>query len=251
MRTLVIGDIHGRFNALKQVLSKSKFDYNKDKLIILGDVVDGGKNTKEVIEELLKIKNKVFVLGNHDKWFLDYIKYLKAESIWINQGGRATFESYGGIIASDGYIIGNTEIIKNCFIPKTHIKFFENYVLYHEEVLKNKNNMIFVHGGFDPNFNPVQIIDMGEENSLLWDRHLIQIAKQKIIPNYDKVFVGHTTTQPFYKEYNDIKGNKKGPIKFNNLIMMDCGGGWNGRLAIMNIETEEYWLSDLQEPVYR
>ena len=56
MKTFVIGDIHGRFKALKEVLKNSKFDYINDKLIVLGDIVDGGIRTYDVVEELLKIK---------------------------------------------------------------------------------------------------------------------------------------------------------------------------------------------------
>jgi len=66
MKTFTIGDIHGRYKALKEVLKLSKFDYDNDKLIVLGDIVDGGINTYKVVEELLKIKNIIFVLGNHD-----------------------------------------------------------------------------------------------------------------------------------------------------------------------------------------
>ena len=62
----VLGDVHANYKALKQVLKKSKFDYGKDELIIIGDVVDGYSCSFEVVEELLKIKNKVFIIGNHD-----------------------------------------------------------------------------------------------------------------------------------------------------------------------------------------
>ena len=41
MRTLCVGDIHGNFKALVQVLKRSKFDFKKDRLISLGDIYDG------------------------------------------------------------------------------------------------------------------------------------------------------------------------------------------------------------------
>ncbi len=66
MRTFVLGDVHGRIEALKEVLEKSKFKYKKDKLIVLGDIVDGGYDTYQVVEKLLKIKKLVFIIGNHD-----------------------------------------------------------------------------------------------------------------------------------------------------------------------------------------
>ena len=66
MSRFTVGDIHGRYEALIEVLKASKFNYLEDKLILLGDICDGGYNTYEVVEELLKIKNLVFCLGNHD-----------------------------------------------------------------------------------------------------------------------------------------------------------------------------------------
>lgn len=73
-KRFAIGDIHGRYNALLEVLKKSKFNYQEDELIVLGDVSDGGYNTYEVIEELLKIKNLIFIMGNHDEWFLNHLR---------------------------------------------------------------------------------------------------------------------------------------------------------------------------------
>ena len=38
------------------------------------------------------------------------------------------------------------------------------------------------------------------------------------------------------------------PIRFNNVYCLDTGGGWDGKLTIMDIDTEEYWQSKKQEP---
>ena len=59
MKKFVIGDIHGAYGALVQVLQRSKFDYKKDLLITLGDIVDGGKDSYKCVEELLKIENQL------------------------------------------------------------------------------------------------------------------------------------------------------------------------------------------------
>ena len=58
-----IAEIHGNYNALIQVLKKAKFNYDKDKLIVVGDVCDGYNESYEVVEELLKIKNLVFIIS--------------------------------------------------------------------------------------------------------------------------------------------------------------------------------------------
>jgi len=221
MKTFAIGDIHGRIEALKEVLHNSKFDYQKDKLIILGDICDGGYNTYEVIEELLKIKNKILILGNHDCWFMNNISSGWAEEIWTSQGGNNTIQSY-----------------KNKPVPITHQEFLNSGKFYHVE-----KGMIFVHGGYKPKIP----LEENTQETLTWDRELINLARfqpihatyqnKKFIPK--KVFIGHTTTQTY---------GKTEPIKFNNLIMIDCGAGWNGKLCLMNIKTEQTWLSQTQTP---
>ncbi len=243
MKRFAIGDIHGRYEALLQVLEASKFDYDNDKLIILGDVCDGGRDTKKVVDELLKIKNIIFIRGNHDQWFMQNISSGFEEEIWLQQGGANTLESYGGKIiklASNGSELSiiNT---KNVKIPVTHQDFFNKSVLYHIE-----DNMIFVHGGFSPLIH----IDKNTERDLMWDRKLAfgsscPIYKNDVSPIdkkvcWDKVFIGHTTTQ--------LINDTTNPVIKDNLYCIDCGAGWNGRLCIYDIDSDEYWLSDTQKP---
>jgi len=58
---------------------------------------------------------------------------------------------------------------------------------------------------------------------------------------YDKVFVGHTTTQGIMRDNNHCT-----PVKFCNLICMDCGAGNDGKLAIMDVNSEKFWVSSKQ-----
>ena len=73
MRTFCVGDIHGNYKALEQVLERSNFDFKKDRLISLGDIYDGHSEGPECVELLMKVKNFIWVLGNHDefvrRWF--------------------------------------------------------------------------------------------------------------------------------------------------------------------------------------
>ena len=93
-KTFVIGDIHGSYRALLQCLEKSQFNYLEDHLICLGDVADGWPETRESIDELLKIKNLKYILGNHDFWTLNWMETGYPEQGWIDQGGIATINSY-------------------------------------------------------------------------------------------------------------------------------------------------------------
>lgn len=219
MRTFVIGDLHGSHKALLQVLKKSEFDYENDELISLGDIVDGYPQVRECIDELQKIKNLKVIIGNHDKWFLDWAT-MERDVSWRTQGGQATFNSY---------------------VPKTHIDFFKNAYAYHVD----EKNRLFVHGGFD-----LTQPDMSKQklDVLMWDRRLIQTAKKKHhrgrgnLGSFDEIFVGHTSTT--YTCESTL------PQNFCNLWMLDTGAGWEGCLTIMDVDTKQFWQSDFSSELY-
>ena len=124
IRTFVMGDIHGAYKALKQCLQRSSFDYENDVLINLGDVCDGWPQTKDCIDELLKIKNLIYILGNHDTWGLAWMEAGEAENIWLTQGGDATIKSYS---------LG---------VPESHIKLLRKALPYY--ILQNKLLLVYL-----------------------------------------------------------------------------------------------------------
>ena len=81
MRTFTVGDIHGAHKALIQCFDRSGFDRENDRLIVLGDVVDGYPDVKQCFDELLKIKHCDYILGNHDLWALDWA--LRGDAITV------------------------------------------------------------------------------------------------------------------------------------------------------------------------
>jgi serine/threonine protein phosphatase 1 len=222
MSKFVIGDIHGRFKALMEVIEKSNFNPKNDELYILGDVCDGGMQTFQVIDYLKDLPNKILITGNHDLWFIDYIldedRY--EFPLWWNQGGMNTMLSYR-------YKNDNV-------IPDSHLDFLLSGLPYHIENIAGKKS-IFVHGGFDP----FKSIEEQLLEDITWNRELCNLSRVVAISNYDQIFVGHTTTE-FYGSFK--------PIQHNNLWMLDTGAGWKGYLTIMNIETKEYWQSEKQIP---
>lgn len=237
VRRLVVGDIHGAYSALLEVFEKANFNYEEDLLIVLGDVVDGHPYVKECVDELLKVKNLIFVYGNHDYMFQDFITHRLKPNMWVHQGGTQTLVSYG-------YKGDEKELLKGGFannckvdlssvrIPDTHKKFFTSGVPY--KVLDNK---LFVHGGINPE-KPI-----GEQSFglMTWDRSIIGYCKNcNVIPMFDEVFIGHTTTQ--------YVANSTYPQIITNLILVDTGAGWDGRLTLMDIDTKQFWQSSLQIP---
>lgn len=223
-RTLVIGDIHGGYLALEQCLKRSKFNYDNDRLIVLGDVTDGWPDTPECIEELMKMKDLIYVLGNHDRWLSDWFEWGRAPIIWTEQGGYATIEAY---------VKRRPELLAD----QKHKDFFRNSLLY----FLDEKNRLFVHGGFDLS---IPIRDQSERY-LTWDREMFAEARWNPEgfmrslhegPNYriKEIFIGHTTTSYFSKK----------PVHRGNLWNLDQGAGWEGRLSIMDVDTYDFWQSD-------
>lgn len=223
MKTFVLGDIHGAYKALLQCLQRSQFDYEKDRLIVLGDVCDGYSEVKQSIEELLKIKYCDYIIGNHDLWALDWATKGIEEDLWLDQGGRNTKASYHG----DN-------------MPQAHIDLLKNAHWWIE-----LNDKLFVHGGFDPQKPmPQQVLQ-----TLVWDRDLLGDAWKRYLrgdadyqyTKFKEIYLGHTTTQLFHS----LK-----PLKLCNIWALDTGAGWSGPLTIMDIDTHQYWQSDLTPQLY-
>jgi serine/threonine protein phosphatase 1 len=209
----VVGDIHGAYPALIQCLQRSDFNYEKDTLICLGDVADGWPETKSCINELRKIKNLVYVLGNHDFWTLEWMQSGIIDPIWYDQGGKATIDSY------------------HAGVPEEHMEFLKNALPY----FISNNNKLFVHAGI----NPLVPIEVQTLQTFLWDRNLARTAidffQKEIdfkLTDYAEVFIGHTPI--LYPR----------PIRSGDVWLMDTGAGWSGVLSIMNIATKAFWTSD-------
>lgn len=107
-RLIAIGDIHGCFNTLKNLLNKVSYNSATDTLVFVGDYIDRGYYSCEVVSMLRKLqqqvgKDKVVCLrGNHEQMAIDAYKK-HDEQLWYYNGGAATdysFERNGEDISS-------------------------------------------------------------------------------------------------------------------------------------------------------
>lgn len=69
-KNFIIGDIQGCFDALQQVLAKAQFDPQHDCLWCVGDIVNRGGQSLQVLEFLYQLPHIKMVLGNHDIYLL-------------------------------------------------------------------------------------------------------------------------------------------------------------------------------------
>lgn len=228
-RQFVIGDIHGGYKAFMQCLDRCNFNYDIDELICLGDTVDGWNETDKCFHELLKIKNLIYVIGNHDMWFLNWAIRNEAPHLWTSQGGNATMEAYGNEPSN---------------VPQKHKKLLMDSCAYMEHEYPDGRKVIFVHGGLRMQVKP----EDQKLDDLMWDRDLLYAAMKKNNqkPNYkyegfDEIYVGHTS---LYSRGYEV------PTKFCNVWAMDTGGGWEGKLSIMDTDTKEIFQSDKVSELY-
>ena len=172
-RVYVIGDIHGRDDLLEILHDLVLEDAQRNPadrrvLIHLGDYVDRGLNTKEVIDRLLSPPpdgfERVCLKGNHEAMMLDFLDDAAAGPGWMELGGKATLLSYavgveGGFTASKGFVKAQAKLHEN--LPEAHLAFLRQLPLTHVE-----GDYLFVHAGIRPG---VPISDQVEQD-LLWIR---------------------------------------------------------------------------------
>ena len=144
--TYVIGDIHGCLRPLKRLLAMIA-PQPGDEVIFIGDYIDRGPQSREVVEYLLTLKSRcVFLMGNHERMLLDYLDGKDDDGIYLSNGGMATLRSYGDDFAR---------------IPQAHISFFRSLRPMYETP-----EFLFVHAGI----RPMVPLDKQQLDDLVWIR---------------------------------------------------------------------------------
>ena len=232
-KQIVIGDIHGALKALKEVLTKAQLEKN-DTLIFLGDYVDGWSESAQVIDYLLELDKQyhcIFLKGNHDAWCEDWLSEDTAPRDWLISGGYSTITSYEQLSDERKAI---------------HLQFYNRMRKFLEA-----EDRLFIHAGFSSMHGPGR--DRYESN-YYWDRSLWELALAtddriskdsnrypKRLRLYSEIFIGHTPT---------INYDSMLPMHASNVWNVDTGAAFTGRLTAMNVETKEYWQSEIVQKLY-
>lgn len=226
-RIYVIGDIHGRADLLRAVHGQISEDAAIEgravinHLVYLGDYVDRGLDSKDVIDQLLyetpKHCRPVYLKGNHEAAMLDFLQGSSDGLNWLKVGGRSTLMSYG-VNVDDGTPDPDTmDSIRKALatkLPAAHHEFLENLSLMIEI-----GDYFLVHAGVRPGV-PLHAQD---EHDLLWIRHPFVDSQQ----NHGKIVVhGHSI-----QEEPEVRKNRIG---------IDTGAYATGRLTCLVLENDSY-----------
>ncbi len=235
MRTLAIGDIHGGARALEQLLDRVGLRAD-DRLVFLGDYVDGWSDAVRTVNLLLQLRSShdcIFIRGNHDALCADWLKHQAHNPLWEQHGGAATKHAYEG---------QDRELIN------IHLGFYEGLEDFH---LDEKTGRLFVHAGFT---NLKGVDHEYFKGAYYWDRTLWELALS-VDPNlapgdtaypprlqlYSEIFIGHTPVTRIGK----IK-----PHKASCVWNVDTGAAFRGPLSAIDVETKEVWQSDPVHVLY-
>jgi serine/threonine protein phosphatase 1 len=228
-RLYAIGDIHGRLDLLDRLLAEIEADIElrlqaKILIVFLGDLIDRGPQSAQVIERLRKWRpagaTKIFLLGNHEEVFL---RVLAGEvgilHDWLRFGGAECLSSYGvspAEIAKRSEVAALREI--KAAVPAAHYDFLQEFADTFQF-----GDYLFVHAGIRPG----SALAAQSKEDLRW------IREPFLSDGSDHGFVvvhGHTISNQV-----DERPNRIG---------LDTGAYRTGILTAMAVEGGEHWFLD-------
>lgn len=206
-RVIAIGDIHGCAGALDELLRLIR-PQGDDMIVVLGDCVDRGSDSRGVIDQMLGLREAcqlVAILGNHEEMMLNFLDGRPQPDNWLLCGGEATLRSYRGM---DGAAA----------ISDEHVEFVRTWRDYHVT-----ENHFFVHAAYHPRQA------FAEQRWQHWRWQSLRDAVPTAHASGKTAIVGHTS-------------QKNGEIlDLGHLICIDTycwGGGW---LTALETTTGQIW----------
>jgi serine/threonine protein phosphatase 1 len=221
-RLYAIGDVHGRDDLLAELLDKIEADSArrgpaKRVLVLLGDLVDRGPASKEVVERLRTYRPSgtrlVFLAGNHEEVLLRILDgEVSLVPDWLRFGGAECLRSYG---ADPDRIRGMDqtralEIIRSA-VPDSHAEFLRTF----DDTFR-AGDYLFVHAGLRPG------IPLDEQTPL----DLRWIREPFLADRADHGFLvvhGHTVSEEVEERVNRI-GIDTGAYRFGVLTALALEG---------------------------
>ncbi|WP_068118248.1 metallophosphoesterase family protein [Tropicimonas marinistellae] len=218
-RLYVVGDIHGRFDLLKALMAKLAEDHDslprdgrKPRLIFLGDYVDRGDRSRDVLEALVHFGDDAIMLkGNHEVALLNFLDDPEGNRSWLRFGGLQTLASYHVPIPS---VNGPRHKLRDTAAQ------LREHMGRHADFLRTlplsylSGNVLCTHAGVDPS-NPMKL----DEEAMLWGR---------------SEFVEMDGVDDFLVVHGHYDAPE--PVVTQRRICLDTGAYYSGRLTAARID---------------
>lgn len=266
MSTYLVGDIHGCYYELQAILDQVNFNSSKDTLWITGDLVSRGPNSLEVLRYIKNLGPAAkLVLGNHDlhliaiyigikqnKKFNKLNNLLQAPDIdelihWLRSQPLLQIDESKKIIMVHAGINPQWNIItaKKCakklenVLSSNHYKKFFDYIIgyntinYWSDKLDELSRLRFISNAFTrmryclPNGQLDFLCKLSPNNAPLHLKPWFMIPNSSI--NNYTIFFGHWSSL--------VDSNI---LKPNNIIGLDTGCCWGGKLTMFHLETMKF-----------
>lgn len=222
----VVSDIHGRLDRLKKLVELISLK-DEDTLYVLGDMVDRGTESIEVIQYVMGKKNLKAIMGNHDRMMLNSLKNMDEDELrrWNRNGNNTTLEGFNNLSENEQHKV---------------LKFLDS--LEYFKIIDDK--YFLVHAGIDmfklkedmsgKNFEEALC---SQEHQLVWVRD--DFFMNKGLDNY-KVIFGHNP-RPYLDEKLNKEPEKPYKIwfdkKYNDKICIDTANCYEeGRMACLRLD---------------
>lgn len=220
MADYVIGDIHGCILTFQKLLKKLDLTEG-DSITLLGDLVDRGPSSKQLLDLLMEMKadSKIMlkiIRGNHEIMLLESLKSKESLKSWLKRGGKETLQSF--------------KVKDSKYIETKYISFINSFIPY----IKTKK-FIITHGGLNFSINN----PLKDTRAMAWERNDYDLDPVKLKGR--QLIVGHSP-RPKYVIKKSIDDHR---------IMLDGGCCYKkvsylGRLFALELnEKKLYWQKNI------
>ncbi len=227
--TYVVSNIHGDYNSFKRLLETISFK-DSDIMYILGDIVDYGEQSMELIEDISMRYNVYSIVGEHDYTALRMLSgftkmldsgetpdadFITEMTAWCADGGQATLSGFRALDDD---------------MKEGAIDYLSDMALY-EEIRVGGKNYLLVHAGIR-DFSPSLDLDICAPEDFFSEP--LDLTKKY----YDDkiIIVGHEPT-------TEENGGDGRIFYGNGSIAIDCGACRGGRLACLCLDNgKEFYI---------
>lgn len=208
MSVYVMSDLHGCLEEFEAMLDMIEFS-DEDKLYVIGDVVDRGPKSMDLLKRIMGMKNAVMLLGNHEQMMIKAIASGDFAHWNLNRGE----ETYKQFISQP--VPMQAEMIKYILRAPSHI-----------DIDVGERKFHLVHACPDPREEP----DM---HVMLWERP----ERDRLFFDDKTAIVGHTPTCMLNEDGSPLICHGK------NVVYIDCGCFFTGVLGCLRLDDmEEFYV---------